>query len=127
MDADGARLGRQAVDEHFDFLAVHRHQIRHFIDDDDKIRKALERFFGDFPAFRIHHRFLLAEKRSLAISYDVPGVSLFQNLIPVFHFSNRPAQRVDDLLHFHNHIRFQMRDSLEDRQLHTLGINQNEF
>ena len=93
VDADGARHLREARDRLFDLVARHHHQVGELVDDDDDEGQRLQ-------LLAVLGRLSLGERRAdvAVVLLDVADAFGRERLVALFHFADRPAQRVRRLL-----------------------------
>ena len=129
VNTRSARLLRQASDQFFDLFAHHHHQIGQFIDHDDDVRQALQRF-GRIG----RERKRVVDKlftRLGVVDFDVVArkiahAQLAHQLVAPLHLHHAPVQAMRGLAHISHHRREQMRNAFIDAHLQHLRVNQQE-
>ena len=129
MHARGARFLGQACDQLLHFLARYHHQIGKLIDDDDDVRKLLQRLgLGRVESVRILERVtrLFAVGDLVVVAGQIPYSDPGHEPVAAFHLAHAPDQSVRGLSHIGHHGREQMRDILVSRKLEHLRVDQDE-
>ena len=112
MDACGTGLLRNAADVVLHLLAGHHHQVGQLINNDGDVGHVLQR------------RVLGGQ---LVVGLDLADVVLRKQLVAALHLRHRGSQRTRGLAGFGDHRHEQVRDAVVFRQLHHLGVDEDEL
>src|SRR3989344_1693941 len=117
MDAGRARHLRATYDGALNIPPVGGHKVREFIDDDQEIGNRLPGIrYVDISKFRVG-----------VVACDVAAPGLEEEVVPPFHFIDRPAEDADRLFAFDDDGAYEMREALIDREFHAFRIDEDEL